>query len=232
MPVVICAFVLIEDKNSPDLISMIRSINAWLFLTAFIIRIVLVAYGEWQDHLWPALKYTDIDYAVFTDAARFIAHGKSPYLRSTYRYTPLLAWLMLPNIYIHAAFGKIVFCCADLLVGWILYRQGGRSASMMWLFNPFVIGISTRGNAESIMCMLTLVILMALQENKLKTAAIFYGIAVHFKIYPIIHALPILLHQGNQKYPIWRRIWSLRGLKFGLVSVLTFAICTACMYHM
>lgn len=85
-----------------------------IFALAIAVRAILLAFGSWQDsHL--AVKYTDIDYEVYTDAARYMVQGQSPYERSTYRYSPLLAALMTPNVLVHPAFGKVLFSAADLL---------------------------------------------------------------------------------------------------------------------
>ena len=104
----------------------------WLQLTvtrqiysfALLVRLVLMTYGAWQDANF-VVKYTDVDYQVFTEASAHVLRGNSPYNRATYRYTPLLAYMMLPNVLwggVLQFWGKIIFVAADLAVGYLLER--------------------------------------------------------------------------------------------------------------
>ena len=68
-----------------------------LFVAGALLRVLLLLLGLWQD-AHSRIRYTDVDYDVFSDAARALARGGSPYERATYRYTPLLAGLLLPNV--------------------------------------------------------------------------------------------------------------------------------------
>ncbi|CAH0482503.1 unnamed protein product [Peronospora belbahrii] len=172
-----------------------------LFGSAFILRLMLLLYGHFQDH-YMNVKYTDVDYDVYTDAAREIVEGHSPYERTTYRYTPILAFLLLPNIYVHQEVGKVLFISCDLLAGYILYdilRHRGLSDPSainyccVWLFHPFSINISTRGNADSIVVLLVLLSLLLMMRKQLVLSALAYGAAVHFKIYPVVYALAFLV---------------------------------------
>ncbi|KAG8062083.1 hypothetical protein GUJ93_ZPchr0003g18378 [Zizania palustris] len=160
---------------------------------------------EWQDaHL--EVRYTDVDYLVFSDAAASVAAGRSPFARATYRYSPLLAYLLLPNSLLHPAWGKLLFSAADLLVGLfintILKLRGVPNRTRIWsviawLFNPFTFTIGTRGNCEPIVCAVILWILICLMNGRVLQAAFWYGLIVHFRIYPIIYAIPFVIILGK-----------------------------------
>ena len=197
----------LHSTNMADAKKVYSSIE-FTCLAAFLLRICLIAYGEWQDRNM-VVKYTDIDYHVFTGAARHVVEGNSPYLRPTYRYTPLLSVLLTPNITLHMCFGKVLFVIFDLVAGYLLYKIAGvqgRSdrravmASWLWLFNPLPLTVSTRGNAESIMAVLVLASIYFALVKHVTVSAIFFALSVHFKIFPIIYGLPLVLLVGDDAY--------------------------------
>jgi phosphatidylinositol glycan class M len=168
----------------------------------FALRLALMGYAEWLDRSDSVVKFTDIDYHVFTDAARFVQRGESPYLRATYRYTPLLAWLLVPNITWNRNWGKMLFVTCDLIAGYLMYRillergLGSRRASQfasIWILNPFVAVISTRGSSEAVLGVLVVGTLYLLLLGRVLLGGIVFGLSVHFKIYPVIYALPFVL---------------------------------------
>lgn len=90
-------------------------------ITSIFIRLAFIAYGTFQDQ-YAEVPFTDIDYRVVSDASRHILNDQSPYKRHTYRYTPILAYLLTGNVFIHESFGKILFSAFDILIG-IIIRQ-------------------------------------------------------------------------------------------------------------
>lgn len=134
--------------------------SSWLFGSAsrmvalsVALRAILLAYGIYHDAHSP-LKYTDIDYFVFADAARYVYDKGSPYQRETYRYTPILAWLLVPTAWPCCfAWGKVLFALADVAAGWIMIlilqgrgmsRKRSLKYTSIWLLNPMVLDASDR----------------------------------------------------------------------------------------
>lgn len=215
---------------TPSLITSFFNHPLPIYLSAALLRIVLLLYGLWQDANSP-VKYTDIDYLVFTDAARFVSRGQSPYDRETYRYTPVLAWLLLPTArttgnpnwdIVWFSFGKVLFAMADLVAGWLLVRvltmststAGGskkatatalmdgptaRKFAAIWLLNPMVATISTRGSSEGLLGVLVTALLWAVLARRVTLAGLLLGFGVHFKIYPFIYAPAIIWWMDGER---------------------------------
>src|SRR5580700_4627721 len=158
--------------------------SPYIFVSAAVfLRVALFFYGLWQDAYSP-LKYTDIDYYVFTDASRFVAHGQSPYERETYRYTPLLAWMLLPTTMSSTwfSFGKAIFATGDIVAGWLTILVLYSSAKMpmeralkfasIWLLNPMVATISTRGSSEGLLGAMVIALLWAVMQRRVILAGV------------------------------------------------------------
>lgn len=228
---------------------------------ATLLRAIFLVYGTWQDAN-SAVKYTDIDYMVFTDAARYVANGDSPYDRDTYRYTPLLAWMLLPTAWnlpppwstVCFAFGKILFALADVLAGWFVlqllrrvYRMSTVKAlkyvAAVWLWNPMVANISTRGSSEGLLGVLVAALLWATLTKKPIVAGVILGLGVHFKIYPFIYGASILWWwdaqrddiPGSEKPDLFTRAMEFvthSRVRLTLSALATFVTLNAVMYLM
>lgn len=225
-----------------------------VFGGALLLRAVLFSYGLLQDAYSP-VKYTDIDYLVFTDAARYVSHARSPYDRETYRYTPLLAWLLLPTSWPGVgwfSFGKVVFGLADIVTGWLLAlilrspaggsmsRESSMKFASIWLLNPMVATISTRGSSEGLLGVMVISLLWAVTNRRIKLAGVLLGLAVHFKIYPFIYAPTLLVHFSWPPFPdgksksLFNKLvapfFSHDNVELAISSLLTFAGLNAAMY--
>lgn len=260
--------------------AIVTKMNAIPFRTHLVIsvlvRLVLIVYGEVQDAM-SEVPYTDVDYKVVTDGARHVLNGGSPFDRHTYRYTPMLAYLAVPNLIVHKCFGKLLFSMFDILVGIFIrkiivndfyttfvimrtaiarqigagaqrsidrivfpkkYEKIAEQSALIWLYNPLTMVIATRGNGDSITSLLVLISVYFLQRpnrniTNTMVAGISHGLAIHFRIYPIIFSLPFYLVLGPQKNLI-RSILMPNRLQVGLVfgTIITLVITTAVFYDL
>ncbi|EYC08711.1 hypothetical protein Y032_0064g3490 [Ancylostoma ceylanicum] len=137
----LCSFLFVGLKQISNVLELLkmnagrsrRTPQLWsrerVLFTALAARLTLVFYSNIHDYIFE-VNFTDIDYSVYSDAARHVAEGRSPFERETYRYTPALAWLLLPVV-TYKDFGKFLFCIFDILVGWMFFEiispQGGHA---------------------------------------------------------------------------------------------------------
>lgn len=186
--------------------------------------------------------------------------ASSPYTRDTYRYTPLLALLLTPNIFLHPSFGKYVFAACDIFNGLIIYnvllkhiikpdsKETTSSARMkqatlytaVHLLNPMVFSISTRGSSESVLSTFVLLTLHALLNDRWTVAAILLGLSTHWKIYPIIYGVSCVCligsltsqHKHSGLAGWLKTVVNLRTVSFALVSAGTFLLLGGFCYAM
>ena len=222
------------------MIPPIYTIGIGIRLLFFIIGIVWDYFYQFQ-HLGIGVRYTDIDYDVFTDAAMLTFQGAmyGPYERVTYRYSPVISFLMIPFVSASSASssslesfiiwhsGKLIFLVADILNIYLTHeiismnKASSSSSSSIWIWlsvlNPMSINIATRGSADSLTNMLILILLLLFKRkarhNKpslvIAYAGFVFGICVHLRIYPIIYFFSFCFHIVDIEYYNLKRMSTL-----------------------
>lgn len=257
-------FSLKMEKYRRTVVSKSTDYFKLLIILSIVLRLLFFAYGIYQDSHFK-VKYTDIDYHVFNDASKYIfMKNGSPFDRDTYRYTPLLAWIILLNHWFnwfHLA--KILFIVFDIITGVILIKllksilSDSKTnqnfsinkiyfyVSSIWLMNPFVITISTRGNCETLLCFLIISTFYLMHKGHIMLSGILYGLSIHFKIYPIIYCGPIsfyLLVSSSHNRSIETNKNNininintkaiLNFVNFSMISLFTLTLTTCGMYYL
>ena len=213
-------------------------------LGGLFVRLLMLSYGNYQDSN-SAVKYTDIDYSVYSDAALYVINGSSPYLRETYRYTPVLAWILTPIWTLDFSYGKIVFILFDLLTAYLIFlivkientHTQGVKWSYLWLYNPLPIIICTRGSSESIILALVLSTIYFFQKGAITISGLIYGFAVHFKPYTVPFCLPLYMaavKKSNAGKPFVKSFFTFGIGRIALIlgSIVGFGVPTLVCYWM
>ncbi|KAI1290047.1 GPI mannosyltransferase 1 [Halotydeus destructor] len=229
-----------EDNESNSLLITLHLFGGLL------LRIFFMVYGYFHDEVFK-VKYTDVDYTVFTDGAVYLNEGKSPFFREGYRYTPLLAYLMMPNVLMFRAFGKVLFVVCDIIAGYLVYKivlavrkhhqqikgSDAISAACIWIYNPLPVIISTRGSSDSIISVLVLLVILLVIRNQNFASGLFFGLVVHFKLYPVIYvpALYVFLERRTESNPRLFNPFTGRRLAFALGALISFALTTGFSYN-
>ena len=97
--------------------------------------------------------------------------------------------------------------------------------------------MSTRGSNDNIIAMLVYITLYYLLKKEYVKAAFWYGLSVHFKIYPIIYSFVFYLFIDldrkailERKSSIWKNFFTQNRITFTLVSAFTFIAFTGVFY--
>ena len=143
------------------------------------------------------------------------------------------------------------------MAGWLIWTMLRRDRGMsevkagafaaLWLWNPMVATISTRGSSEGLLGVLTIALLWSVERRRLTLAAVLLGLGVHFKIYPFIYAVAIIWwmddeHLGKSKSTIQneKRDWvealdhfiTMARVKLAVISLGVFMALNILMYLM
>ena len=97
-----------------------------------------------------------------------------------------------PNIIRYLILLKLPLLFMDIFIAFLLLsffkrKEDGEKAFTLWLFNPFtIILIYAFSNIDIYAVLLTVIAFLYIKREKLLTASVFLGLAIAFKLYPLL----------------------------------------------
>lgn len=94
--------------------------------------------------------------------------------------------------------------------------------------SQFTATIATRGSCDALTLTLLLAMLYHLLWGRPIRGGLFYGAAVHLRIYPVIYALPLLVFLHHEHYPFLRKpseltsVWQTAIVRFFVAAAAAF----------
>jgi GPI mannosyltransferase 1 subunit M len=114
----------------------------------------------------------------------------------------LVAQICVMNTFIHPLACKFFFCFVDMvqaMLYWsmVKHQLAPQDRHSVWkyvtclTFNPMVVGLAIRGSNDNMIALLVCLTLYLVLKKWYFLGGIFYGLSIHFKIYPIIYCLAL-----------------------------------------
>lgn len=91
------------------------------------------------------------------------------------------AYLLIPDVTLFSGFGKLLFAVTDIVIGIFIakilrfydIKEGSINIYVAaWIYNPIVVNVSTRGNAESLVSILVISSLYFIMKKQIVLGSI------------------------------------------------------------
>ena len=183
-----------------------------LLIELLIVILLYCTYNHFTRNLHHPSIRTILIFQSFRYFIRLYINHLSTFIISSSLFLSFIssrAWICIPNVWI-LSYGKYLFSFIDIIIGLLIYKilflrglshKKSLVYASLFLYSPITVNVSTRGNADSLVCALVLSTVYLLIKKSTRWAAIMYGLAVHMKIYPIVYALPLVLFLDESYNP-------------------------------
>jgi Gpi18-like mannosyltransferase len=205
--------------------------NFYFALLVFVAGLLRLYLAPHTCHLYDAKAWSDTAYRIMVRG-----HVFDFYHCSDYEYPPLWSWfialayILYPTLdyknEIFLILIKFPMILSDLVIGFLIYllvgqrvdKTKGLLASIMWLFNPYIIYIGSMWGMNDSLCVVFIVAsLYLLTREKLLLSSIMLGLAISTKQYAVL-VVPFLALTVAKKYD------TKKGLAFLLIPFAVLAL--------